>query len=235
VAQVGEREQVLEQEDGITTVRKYVTRIIETLPPRVDGAPYFMHGDPGLKKDSFTIAVAHTLPEVKMTKGWRGTSEVALQRVVVDFVLSWDPRPHRPVDLLDVDATILQLCVHYGIRKVTFDRWNSAQSIQALVANGIDADDMSHLPQDRPDAVAAVMWNAAGQSKVRSPCFHPASRRTSRSAPNSLCRASARRLSDPFSAFETASHREVLRAGARVQARVLGQREISGQSAPDQN
>jgi hypothetical protein len=143
VAQVGEHEQVLEQEDGVTNVRKYVTRIIETLPPRVDGAPYFMHGDPGLKKDSFTIAVAHTLPEVKMTKGWRGTSEVALQRVVVDFVLSWDPRPHRPVDLLDVDATILQLCMHYGIRKVTFDRWNSAQSIQALVANGIDADDMS--------------------------------------------------------------------------------------------
>lgn len=221
IAKVGEREVYIEQEDGVGTLRKYVTRIIETLPPRVDGAPYFMHGDPGLKKDSFTIAVAHTLPEAKVVKGWRGTAEVSLQRVVVDFVLSWDPRPNRPVDLLDVDATILELCRHYGIRKVTFDRWNSAQSIQALVAEGIDADDMSfsnpeqlemyrylrlcfyndmielapfdeptqnelkHIKEkngkmehdiygkDRADAVAAVVWNAAGRhySKVRARLF----------------------------------------------------------------
>jgi hypothetical protein len=36
-----------------------------------------------------------------------------------------------------------QIVRHYGIRTVTFDRWNSAHSIQALVAMGVDAQDMS--------------------------------------------------------------------------------------------
>ena len=138
IAEVGLREQELEH--GGT--RRYVTRTIISLPPVVEGAEYFMHGDPGLKQDAFCLAVAHTLPESK-TVNETATKTVDIKRTVVDFVLPWTPRTNRPVDLLNVDDVILQLCRHYNIRQVTFDRWNSANSIQKIVAEGIDAEDMS--------------------------------------------------------------------------------------------
>lgn len=219
VASVGERIQVLEHAVD-EQVRRYVTREIEYLPPKVEGRPYFMHGDPGLSKDSFTIAVAHTMPDTKIVSEAKGKT-VEIPRVVVDFVLSWDPRPMRVVDFLNVDDTIKQVAAFYGIKRMTFDRWNSVHTIQQLVAMGVDASDMSfsneqqmamykylrlsfyndmiNLPpgdettqrelqfirekngkiihdiygKDRADAVAAVVWNAAGRSysKVRTRVF----------------------------------------------------------------
>ena len=219
IASVGERIQVLEHAVD-DQVRRYVTREIEFLPPRVEGRDYFMHGDPGLSKDSFTIAVAHTMPDVKVVSEAKGKT-IESPRVVVDFVLSWDPRPMRVVDFLNVDDTIKEVARFYGIKRMTFDRWNSVHTIQELVAMGVDATDMSFSNEqqlamykylrlsfyndminlapgdettqrelqfirekngkiihdiygkDRADAVAAVVWNAAGRSysKVRARCL----------------------------------------------------------------
>lgn len=144
VASVGSRQEILAE--GI--IRNYVTREITSFPPVVDGAPYFMHGDPGLKKDAFSICLCHTLPDVKVVNEAKGRN-TQIQKVVVDFVLSWDPRPGRPVDLLQVDEVIETIAKLYNVRRVTFDRWNSAQSIQKLVAMGIDADDMNFSNADQ--------------------------------------------------------------------------------------
>lgn len=38
---------------------------------------------------------------------------------------------------------MMKLAAFYNIRRFTFDRWNSAHSIQKLVAFGVDAEDMS--------------------------------------------------------------------------------------------
>jgi hypothetical protein len=138
VTKVSEREEMLD--NGI--VRRYIRHEIESLPPVIEGASYFIHGDPGLKKDAFSLAVAHTLPDYK-TISDGGGKQVEVQKVVVDFLLTWEPKPRKPVDLLNVDEIIMFLAKHYDVKRVTFDRWNSAQSIQALVAYGIDADDMT--------------------------------------------------------------------------------------------
>jgi hypothetical protein len=69
--------------------------------------------------------------------------EREIRRVVVDFTLTWEPRANTPVDLMNVDETILRLARYYGIRYVTFDRWNSAGSIQRLINAGIMAEDLS--------------------------------------------------------------------------------------------
>jgi len=144
VASVGSRQEILAE--GI--IRNYVTREITSFPPVVEGAPYFMHGDPGLKKDAFSICLCHTLPDIKVVNEAKGRN-TEIQKVVVDFVLSWDPRPGRPVDLLQVDEVIETIAKMYNVRRVTFDRWNSAQSIQKLVAMGIDADDMNFSNADQ--------------------------------------------------------------------------------------
>ena len=65
----------------------YVSRLVDQVPTRVEGADYFLHGDPGLMNDAFSVCVCHTLPEEK----WVVDLETGIERkVVVDFVLNWE-------------------------------------------------------------------------------------------------------------------------------------------------
>jgi hypothetical protein len=132
----------VEREVGGGGLMKYVALELDQLPPRADDCSYFMHGDPGLVNDFFALCVCHTLPESKWIVDAEGV-EREIRRVVVDFILTWEPRANTPVDLMNVDETILRLARYYGIRHVTFDRWNSAGSIQRLTNAGIMAEDLS--------------------------------------------------------------------------------------------
>lgn len=143
----GERRQPA-GDPGEGIIRNYVTREITSFPPVVEGAPYSRHGDPGLKKDAFAICLCHTLPDIKAVNEAKG-GNTEIQKVAVDFVLSSDPRPGQPVDLLQVDEVIETIAKMYNVRRVTFDRWNSAQSIRKLVAMGIDADDVNFSNADQ--------------------------------------------------------------------------------------
>jgi len=124
-----------------TLETSYVHIDIERLPLVVNDAEYFMHGDPGLVKDYFSLCVCHTLPQTIIVADEEGERE--LKKVVVDFVLTWEPKSNIPVDVLNVDEVILKIARYYGIKKVTFDKWNSANSIQKLWQNNIAAYDMS--------------------------------------------------------------------------------------------
>lgn len=121
---------------------RYVSKMLESLPPRDPNSSYFIHGDPGLVNDAFAICVCHTLPDTTWVVDGDG-SDRELQRVVVDFVLAWEPTADTPVDLKNVEAVLLMLCDYYNVQRVTFDRWNSATSIQLLIENGIWAEDLS--------------------------------------------------------------------------------------------
>jgi hypothetical protein len=104
---------------------EYVAIDVTSIPPRQDGCVYSMHGDPGLVSDAFSICVCHTLPESKMVVNGQG-EDVELRRVVVDFVLNWEPTSTTPVDLKNVEEVMESLARYYGIQRITFDRWNSA-------------------------------------------------------------------------------------------------------------
>ena len=110
----------------------YVSRTIDQLPKRQEGCSYSMHGDPGLVHDAFSICVCHTLPDVKYVVDGDGY-EKQLQRVVVDFVLNWEPTSETPVDLTNVEEVVEAVATYYGIQRITFDRWNSAPSIWPTV------------------------------------------------------------------------------------------------------
>jgi hypothetical protein len=45
--------------------------------------------------------------------------DVELRRVVVDFVLNWEPTSTTPVDWF---------ARYYAIQRIRFDRWNSAMA-----------------------------------------------------------------------------------------------------------
>ena len=69
----------------------YVSRLVDQVPTRVEGADYFLHGDPGLMNDAFSVCVCHTLPEEKWVVDLETGIERKLRKVVVDFVLNWEP------------------------------------------------------------------------------------------------------------------------------------------------
>lgn len=103
---------------------------------------YFIHCDPGLMSDSFTLAMGHKVAgEEKEVK--KDEQMVILPRTQIDLVLVWKPRDGMPVDILNVKDVIIQLSSYFNLKKVTFDKWNSASTIQELIENGIPAEDMS--------------------------------------------------------------------------------------------
>lgn len=103
---------------------------------------YFIHCDPGLMSDSFVLAMGHTAEgeekEVKVNE-----EVIILPKVQIDLILVWKPQDNKPVDILNVKDAIILLSTKFNIKKVTFDKWNSATTIQELIANGIEAEDMS--------------------------------------------------------------------------------------------
>ena len=122
--------------------KKFVQLELEQLTPKRADCVYYMHGDPGLVSDFFAVCVLHTTPEFKVVPDADGR-ERQLKQVVVDCVLTWEPKANTPVDMANVNETILKLARYYDIRAVTFDKWNSAGSIQMLQGVGIHAEDLS--------------------------------------------------------------------------------------------
>jgi very-short-patch-repair endonuclease len=135
--------------DHTTTIRKaqegenkeYTALMIEPLKKDFS-RDYFIHGDPGLMSDSFVLAMGHVVAgEEKEIK--KDEEVVLMPKVHIDLILVWKPQDGKPVDILNVKDTIIMLSTCFNIKSVTFDKWNSATTIQELVVNGIKAEDLS--------------------------------------------------------------------------------------------
>jgi phage terminase large subunit-like protein len=142
VTTTGVRELEVPGQDGQTLRRRFVTLEVEQLPPRQPDCAYFMHGDPGVVNDAFAVCVCHVTAETAQAVDGDGTAR-ELKKVVVDCVLTWEPRANTPVAVLNVAEVMLRLARYYGIRRVTFDKWNSANVIGMFLEAGIMADDLS--------------------------------------------------------------------------------------------
>lgn len=98
--------------------------LVATKPPP-KGAAYWVHGDAGLTGDSYGLAFARADGPLR----------------IVDAVIEWRPRPGEPVFFPDVERVIMELRARgFTILGVTFDRWNSAETIQRLGAAGLFAE-----------------------------------------------------------------------------------------------
>jgi hypothetical protein len=70
--------------------------------------------------------------------------DVELRRVVVDFVLNWEPTSTTPVDWF---------ARYYAIQRIRFDRWNSAMAWSQLYPRYSGVTDKRSVPE--PLATAA--------------------------------------------------------------------------------
>jgi hypothetical protein len=120
---------------------------------------YFIHVDLAQKHDHAAVALSHVA-------GWgyfgseglnKVTGRGVQPRIVVDLVKYWTPRTDQPIDLKDIYEFILELHrAGFKLKLVTFDRWNSTQTIEDLRSSGIKAEILSVALPHYTDFLIAV-------------------------------------------------------------------------------
>lgn len=93
---------------------------------------YHLHLDPGTTNHNYALALVHVVNKFDGLGGIR-------RQVVVDKVKYWRPDDKGPVDINKVEREIKDICRRFRVSSVTFDSWQSAQTIQNLQKVGIRA------------------------------------------------------------------------------------------------
>jgi hypothetical protein len=93
---------------------------------------YYIHLDPATTSHNYALAMVHP---VTFTNRF---GEIK-RKVFLDLLKFWRPSEEGPVDINDVQRTIIDLCRRFRVVSVTFDQWQSAQTIQNLKAARINA------------------------------------------------------------------------------------------------
>jgi hypothetical protein len=101
-------------------------------------AARWVHVDLSLSKDPAGIAVLRYDGHVTRRDPDTGIME-SLPTAVVEALIQLRPSPQRRVDIAEVRRFVTQLITFYGlnIREVTFDGFQSAESIQSLIRAGV--------------------------------------------------------------------------------------------------
>ncbi|MEK6832925.1 MAG: hypothetical protein AABY32_02665 [Nanoarchaeota archaeon] len=89
------------------------------------GKAYFMHIDPALNNNIYALAIGYCEEYVNAMNERR-------RRVYITHTHRFVPESGRDVQMEDVEKEIIRLCLNYKIISITFDVWNSAQTIQNL-------------------------------------------------------------------------------------------------------
>jgi len=103
---------------------------------------YVIHVDVGLTGDSAALVLAHGEPLLVEVQDKDGhIKKLWTHKVVEDAHVVWEPDKKRSlrVSILNIETVISQIAEKVPIAVVTYDRWNSAASVEALAMKGIVA------------------------------------------------------------------------------------------------
>ncbi len=93
---------------------------------------YYIHLDPATTSHNYALCMVHA---VTYSNG-RGDMK---RKVFVDYCRFWKPDESGPVPIKAVEREIVDLCRRFRVAAVTFDSFNSQQTIQNLRTCGINA------------------------------------------------------------------------------------------------
>jgi hypothetical protein len=99
----------------------------------VVGNIYFAHLDPATTSHNYALVILHR--ETYFNK----EEKKADFRIVVDVVKHWHPQGGKPIRIDEVDEYVIGLKRKFYLGLVTYDVWNSIQSIEKLQKHGIPA------------------------------------------------------------------------------------------------
>ena len=126
---------------------------------------YFVHVDLAQKHDHCAVALAHIDHWVTMKIA--GQMKDAAPKVVVDAVRWWTPTKDKSVDFADVRDYILELRHRgFNIKLVTFDRWNSHDMMQQMIAYGMKSEILSVAKKHYDDMQMVVVEERLAGPKI---------------------------------------------------------------------
>lgn len=116
----------------------------------------FIHVDLGLKRDRAALCMAHS-PGLRKVEVEHGIYE-SLPVVKMDLVHYWEATPGKDIDFSAIRDFIRLLCKKFPVGLVTFDRWQSVDTIQILQRRGINCDTHSVKRNDY-DTLASCFYD----------------------------------------------------------------------------
>lgn len=118
--------------DGVMEHRKYIAK--DVLIPKGDKSKrYFICCDQGEKRCKFVVCMGHIEDYTKVK------DTTANYKIVIDFIEEWTPDQANEITVSfpNVEEVIRVLAAKYNIIRVTYDQWQSVESIQRLFAQGV--------------------------------------------------------------------------------------------------
>lgn len=108
---------------------KQIKSCVEALPlPHEDKLNnYIICHDPGLSRDAYAIGLGHILPD---------------GRVRIDMVKVWEPTHEKPVNMLEVEETIIDWCKRYRVTDIIGDKTRAQSTIMRLRGEGLPSRSM---------------------------------------------------------------------------------------------
>lgn len=136
-------------------------------------APRYIHVDIGLTSDCLGLAMGHVAGRVKNERvNPDGTLSVVMNPyIVIDLMVRVKAKPGSEVDLSKVRAFLLYLRnIGFPITRVTFDQFQSSDSIQILKKERFDA---GHQSVDRDDTAYLSLRSAFFDRRVATCEYRP--------------------------------------------------------------
>lgn len=96
------------------------------------GIIYYAHLDPATKDHNYALVLVHAVP-------FQNSKFEIRRKIIVDHIKYWTPDESGPVSLIEVKNYILQLNKRFRIAQVSFDTFQSAQTIEELKMHSIRA------------------------------------------------------------------------------------------------
>ena len=142
-------------------------RIVDSqwMPRMSPQAKRFIHVDLGLTRDSCGIAMVHRAGRKRVDR-FKPDGTTSIERhlvIVVDFVLAIRPPKGSEVDISKVRGFITYLSRLYRIGGVSFDKFESRESMQELTKLGITA---AQVSVDRDDEAYEILRSAYMERRI---------------------------------------------------------------------
>ena len=104
----------------------------------LDGSPmgkpgqiYFAHLDPAETSHNYALVVLHREHVVDYE------TKEHISFIIVDHIKVWRPSDGKPIKVQEVDEYVVKLKRKFNLAMVTYDQWNSENSIKTLRKHGI--------------------------------------------------------------------------------------------------
>jgi hypothetical protein len=101
------------------------------------GMVYYAHLDPALSSHNYALVILHIEERMRLTERGGVVIKEKTKMFIVDHIRVWQPVGNRSINVYEVDKYIADLARRFRFAMVSYDSWNSENSVRMLRRKGI--------------------------------------------------------------------------------------------------